>query len=388
MTNIYSFNNAKSELDNFIKYKIENYARYRNYDYGSQGRNYVSVISPAMSRKIITEEYVVRRALESHQYKTIEKYIEEICWRSYWRGYLEQHKDIWNNYNKELSKLEPWKDNDNYIHAINGATEIKCFNVWVKDLIEKNYLHNHARMWFASIWTHTLGLPWQLGADLFMRNLFDADSASNTLSWRWVVGLHTNNKYYLARADNIKKYTNNNFNPVGLLAKEFKPATPYIKPKFSNLNIIKKNYDKQIDCLLIHENDLSFEDLPKSKFVLFQKTNCDKIKRSKNVKKFINNCLKQRYLDSEKLSKSQIINCSFENQIKIKRFIENNKITKIHTPYPKLGYLKTQIDSLEQYLSVDFEYIYSNWDCLFWPNADKGFYKLKKQLPELIEQCN
>ena len=106
------------------------------------------------------------------------------------------------------------------------------------------------------------------------------------------------------------------------------------------------------------------------------------------MKKFINNCLKQRYLDLEKLSKSQIIDCSFENQIKIKRFIENNKITKIHTPYPKLGYLKTQIDSLEQYLSVDFEYIYSNWDCLFWPNADKGFFKLKKQIPKLIEQCN
>ena len=28
-------------------------------------------------------------------------------------------------------------------------------------------------MWFASIWIFTLGLPWQLGAEFFMKYLFD-----------------------------------------------------------------------------------------------------------------------------------------------------------------------------------------------------------------------
>ena len=388
MINLCTHDSVIHELDMFIQHKLEDYARYRNYDFGSEDNNYVSALSPAITRGIITEEYIVNRALKSHKFKNIQKFIEEICWRTYWRGYLEQHRNIWDNYIKELSGLNHLKDNDNYINAIKGGTGIECFDVWVKDLIGKNYLHNHVRMWFASIWTHTLGLPWQLGADLFMSHLLDADSASNTLSWRWVVGLHTKNKYYLAREDNIKKYTNNNFYPVGLLANQFKPMTPYINHNLSDLNIIKKDYEKKIDCLLIHENDLSFKNLPESKFVLFQKTNCEKIKRSKNVRKFINNCLKNRYLDLKKLSKSQIIEYGFGNEIKIKTFIKKNKITKIHTPYPKIGYLKTQIDSLEKYLSIDFEYIYSNWDCLFWPNADKGFFKLKKQIPRLIEQCN
>ena len=66
-------------------------------------------------------------------------------------------------------------------------------------------------MWFASIWIHTLNLPWQLGADFF-KNLLDGDPASNTLSWRWVAGLHTQGKCYLATENNIKKFTNNRFN--------------------------------------------------------------------------------------------------------------------------------------------------------------------------------
>ena len=43
-------------------------------------------------------------------------------------------------------------------------------------------------MWFASIWIFTLKLPWQKGAEFFLRELYDGDAASNTLSWRWVAG--------------------------------------------------------------------------------------------------------------------------------------------------------------------------------------------------------
>jgi len=67
-------------------------------------------------------------------------------------------------------------------------------------------MHNHARMWWASYWIHHCGLRWELGADHFLRHLLDADPASNTLSWRWVAGLQTRGKTYLATAQNIGKY--------------------------------------------------------------------------------------------------------------------------------------------------------------------------------------
>ena len=68
-------------------------------------------------------------------------------------------------------------------------------------------MHNHARLWFASIWIFTLKLPWELGAAFFLEHLHDGDPASNTLSWRWVAGLHTKGKNYVASADNIEKFT-------------------------------------------------------------------------------------------------------------------------------------------------------------------------------------
>jgi hypothetical protein len=79
-------------------------------------------------------------------------------------------------------------------------------NHFARELLETGYMHNHARMWWASYWIHHCGLPWELGANHFFRHLLDADPASNTLSWRWVAGLQTRGKTYLATAQNIGKY--------------------------------------------------------------------------------------------------------------------------------------------------------------------------------------
>ncbi|MCK7502530.1 MAG: hypothetical protein MZW92_81430 [Comamonadaceae bacterium] len=87
----------------------------------------------------------------------------------------------------------------------------------------RRLLHNHARLWFASLWIFTLELPWALGADFFLRHLLDGDPASNTLSWRWVVGLQTPGKIYLARADNIARFTAGRFPAVTGLATAARP---------------------------------------------------------------------------------------------------------------------------------------------------------------------
>ena len=122
---------------------------------------------------------------------------------------MENHKSIWNEYKnfKERSL------NHNILNnAINGKTGIECYDTWIDELRGNNYLHNHSRMWFASIWIFTFRLPWQIGAMLFMKHLLDGDAASNTLSWRWVAGMHTNKKPYIASKENINKYTKNRFN--------------------------------------------------------------------------------------------------------------------------------------------------------------------------------
>ena len=171
-------------LKEFSNNKLVNYSFDRNYDYGSPHEN-VSRLSPYLRRRFISEEDVIGIILKNHKMKKIEKFIEEIFWRTYWRGWLETHPWVYDEYEQNKESFIPSK------------TQIKCFDHWVEELMETGYLHNHSRMWFASIWIFTLGLSWQSGARFFEKNLLDFCPASNTLGWRWVAGLQTIGKPYV-----------------------------------------------------------------------------------------------------------------------------------------------------------------------------------------------
>lgn len=202
------------------------YASQRNFD--RPNRQGVSLLSPFLRYRMITEREVVEAVLKAHAYEDVAKFIEEVCWRTYWKGYLEMRPELWHRYQRNLASLQERLTSDdnlaeNVQYAREGRTGIACFDAWVDELAETGWLHNHARMWFASIWIFTLRLPWQLGAAFFEEHLLDGDVASNTLSWRWVAGLHTIGKHYVARAGNIRRYTEDRFNPVGELCEDAEP---------------------------------------------------------------------------------------------------------------------------------------------------------------------
>ena len=159
-------------------------------------------IQDVLSSLGINEYDLVREILSEYNLQKVDKFIQEIFWRTYWRGWLELHPKVFDEYEKKISKYE-----------IINKTGIKCFDNWTDELIETGYLHNHARMWYASIWIFTLKRPWEEGAHFFSDHLLDFCPASNTLGWRWVAGLQTIGKNYLANSENIKKFTNNRFYP-------------------------------------------------------------------------------------------------------------------------------------------------------------------------------
>ena len=167
---------AIKKLDDFINHDLPQYSRDRNYDFGITRRNNVSMLSKYISHRIINEYSVVKRSLDRYKFNKIEKYIQEVFWRIYWKGWLEHRPKVWNDY---LSYSVKNVDNEVLEKAHSGTTNIECFNDWVDELKSTNYLHNHTRMWFASIWIFTLDLPWQLGANFFMKHLYDGDAASN-----------------------------------------------------------------------------------------------------------------------------------------------------------------------------------------------------------------
>ena len=197
------------------------YAAGRNADLGEEGGTATSALSPYVRRRLILEREVVDAAEAAHGPAAADKFVQEVFWRSYFKGYLETRPLVWTRYRAEVAAGEARLGAESglrraYEAAVGGRTGIACFDDWAAELVATNWLHNHTRMWFASIWIFTLGLPWALGADFFMRHLIDGDPASNTLSWRWVAGLHTRGKAYAARAENIHRYTGGRYAPTGL----------------------------------------------------------------------------------------------------------------------------------------------------------------------------
>ncbi len=254
-----------ARLDAFAPAMGRRYAAERNHDHGRVGTwpANVSVLSPYLRHRLVEEQEVLSRALDDHGPDKAEKFVGEVLWRGYFRGWLEQRPAVWGRYLAERDGAMAAVDANgglarDYRAAVEGRTGIDCFDAWARELSEHNWLHNHARMWFASIWIFTLRLPWVLGADVFLRHLLDGDSASNTLSWRWVAGLHTRGKAYAARADNIAKYTDGRFDPKGL-ADHVEPLTEDFEQPLTRFTPSPVPRVEGEWLLLLHEGDLAID---------------------------------------------------------------------------------------------------------------------------------
>ncbi len=369
---------ATNKLDNFVENNLSEYSRLRNFDFGPDKRSNISCISPYISHGILNELEVIDKALKKFSFSKNEKFIQEVLWRTYWKGWLELRPNVWTDYIIELKIIrEKYKDNKDYLNAIDGNTNIECFNEWVKELKEFNYLHNHTRMWFASIWIFTLNLPWQLGAEFFMKHLYDGDAASNTLGWRWVAGIQTQGKHYLASEWNIKKFTNNRFNNINLNEN----APPKVSEKI--YKAVLKDFNNPVSLdeqnLIIFDNNLSFEltDFKDHKFkkIYLVNNNNDSrnIKLSEKTLKFKTNLIQdqKRRLDEKSLD-CEIIDIG--NLITI----ENSYFL-----YPCVG---ENLNFLTSQGINNIKFLYRNLDRSSWKYCNKGFFNFKKYIPTIIKE--
>lgn len=370
---------ALNQLNNFVENNLGEYSKLRNFDFGPEKRSNISCLSPYITHGIINEQEVIQKALSKFSFSKNEKFIQEVLWRTYWKGWLELRPNVWADYLMELNQIKnEFKDNKDYIAAIEGKTKVDCFNEWVKELKENNYLHNHTRMWFASIWIFTLELPWQLGAEFFMQHLYDGDAASNTLGWRWVAGVQTQGKHYLASEWNIKKFTNNRFQNVKLNEN----APPKVSEK--SYQIIKQNFNNpqkiENKNLLIFENNLSFEitDFKEKNFekiyLVSNKNENRAIKLSEKLVKFKSHLIE----DQEQRLKNQSIDC---------QIIDISELTNIENYYGLYPAVGENLDFLNSNnLKIDF--LYRNLDQLAWQYCNKGFFNFKNYIPKIVSSFN
>ena len=388
---------ATARLDSFLPRAGSAYAKQRNYDFGPGNRSNISLLSPWIRHRLLLEEDVVQQTLARHKFSASEKFVQEVFWRGYFKGWLEHRPEVWRRYRQNLVAWISKLDSDaslsrRYDEAVRGQTGIACFDAWAEELIATGYLHNHARMWCASTWIFTLKLPWEFGADFFYRHLLDGDAASNTCSWRWVGGLHTAGKTYLARPDNIARYTEDRFHPSQQLAREApalsEPELPAPQaPIFDNLDLPGERYG-----VLITEEDCSPETLdlamgPKTILALSDPAQRSVKPLGALARAFTKGAVEdaaQRalaYFDAD-----LEVSAEPDWQLVISDWAAKHELDAIVTARLPIGPTERRLVKATNDLSIPFIRITRPYDRAVWPNAKRGFFGLKKKIPQILDE--
>ena len=388
---------AEARLKDFLPRAGLTYTKRRNFDLGRQKHADVSGLSPWVRHRVILEEDVLRATLQMHNIRTAEKFIQEVLWRGYFKGWLEHRPEVWLRYKQNVVKYVDQLETDaglarRYETAIGAKTGIECFDAWARELVETGYLHNHARMWFASIWIYTLELPWELGADFFYRHLLDGDPASNTCSWRWICGLHTTGKTYLARAANIQQFTQFRFNPEGQLALDAPPLSELDLPELITPNFDPPDFRGKRYGLLMTEEDISIDALalsepPTKIMALGSITARSVLPLSSIVKSFapaliIDGATRiEAYYDTQ----CQVSDESDWHKALLD-WVNEHSLEAIVTPRIMIGPVRTRLQRAVTGLNVPLVEVARPYDRVVSQYAKRGFFGLKKKIPKIFNE--
>jgi len=390
---------AEARLEDFRPRMGKRYASGRNYDRGPGKHTAVSCLSPYVRRRILTEEALVRAALEAHGAEAAEKFIQEVVWRSYFKGWMERRPSVWascrDGLEDDLGALQRDRRLAKEVEAAtSGATGLDCFDAWAEELIETGYLHNHARMWFASIWIFTFNLPWRLGADFFFRHLLDGDPASNTLGWRWVGGLHTRGKTYQAQAWNIAKFTSGRFSPRDA---DLAPHAPGLDddepgglPPVVPMREVAAPEPDVPTALLITEEDLSLEafDVDALDIRAVATLEASHLRSPLPVSERVCAFEREALADAAQRLGRPVERLTAGVPADLAAWAEAQGARQIATPFLTTGPLKDWMDCAAPSLAqagISVGEWRRPWDLAVWPHATAGFFKVKKQIPRIID---
>jgi deoxyribodipyrimidine photo-lyase len=382
----------------FAPWMGRRYASGRNYDRGPGQHNAVSMLSPYLRRRLVLEQDVVAAAVGEHGAEDAEKFVQEVLWRGYFKGWLEHRPGIWNSYLAGLDRDFAQMDTDRRLRRLASAAEagetgLECFDAWARELVETGYLHNHARMWFASIWIFTFRLPWRLGADFFYRHLLDGDPASNTLSWRWVAGLHTRGKTYQAQAWNIAKFTHQRFTPRDMeLARDAEALTAEEPEGLPGVSPLREPVLPEVGLpalLLITEEDCRIEDFDLSGVEVRAAVtlSASHLRSSRPVSDDVVTWEDAALADAAIRSGLAATPMRAEAAARLVSVAMRSCARQIVTPYVPEGPLRDWLRAAEPALAKEDIRLCEwrrDWDAAVWPHATAGFFKVKQRTPEIL----
>jgi hypothetical protein len=395
---------ALERLADFVPRSGRKYAATRNTDPGPGLRENVSMLSPYIRHRVVTEREVVEAVLQKYAPSTAEKFIQEVFWRTYSKGWLQMRPQVWRDFVDEVAADRDRVDGNAgrkkaLAEAEQGRTGIACFDDWARELVATGYLHNHARMWFASIWIFTLKLPWALGADFFIRHLIDGDPASNTLGWRWVAGIQTRGKTYLARPGNIAKFTDGRYSADELgrqLATEAPPIRDEEPPERQSIQPADAVNPGTRALQLMHGDDLQGAsslagDIDVAAVVVAAAGHAAAPwpfgdKAAAFVRAAAVDAT-HRVEQATDLPTATVDSLDAEALVERAEAVGVDTIVTADAPVgPIDDGLQRLADELDQ-RGLKLKRIRRGWDERAWPHATRGFFPFKKKIPELLEQA-
>jgi deoxyribodipyrimidine photo-lyase len=361
------------------------------------------MLSPYVRFRLITEAEVCAAVLSQHSAEDADKFLQEVVWRSYWKGWLQLRPEAWTRYQVDLANCRQQCAENSGLRrawqaAIAGNTGIDGFDDWAEELIETGYLHNHARMWFASIWIFTLGLPWQLGAAFFMRHLVDADAASNTLSWRWVAGLQTQGKTYAAAKSNIHSFTGGRFAPDGLA----RSAVALQEPSLPGPRVLAPLPDQVSEegALLLTEEDYGIDSLPvrwrQLTGVAVACLSSDRVDEPLGdpAAAFAEGAARDVIASLPNIAPGAAILPEPLRRVTssdLLPWLQKQGAKRLFVAEPPIGPAQQAVAKLGPALTaagIDIVLFRRRWDALCWPQATHGFFRFKAAMPELLAEAN
>lgn len=392
---------GEARLHGFVPRMGLAYARRRNTDHGPGAHRDVSGLSPWVRRRLVLESDLVAAAIAAHGPADAEKFVAEVVWRSYFKGWLERRPGIWSAYVDGLAQDRAAVASDRRLRARleraeSGETGLDCFDAWLRELVETGYLHNHARMWFASIWIFTLDLPWRLGADLMFRHLLDGDPASNTLGWRWVAGLHTRGKAYAADASNIATFTAGRFRPrPSDLAATVVPLDhlePQGLPAVSPLRSPDAPQPRRPAVLLITEDDCRPEDFACADLDIraVATLSGSHLRSDAGVSPLVTAFEAEALADAAaRIGRPQTEALRAGVPGDLARWAQRHGAVQIVTPYipegPLRDWLRAAAPALRDRGIALCEWR-RDWDSAIWPHATAGFFKVRERIPAILDR--
>ncbi len=217
--------------------------------------------------------------------------------------------------------------------------------------------------------------------------------ASNTLSWRWVAGLHTRGKLYEAKAWNIAKYTNQRFTPrdtdLEAAPQSLHATEPEGLPEVAPLRTPRAPDPDRPSVLLLTEEDCHPESWPfeASSVKATGLLPASHLRSLRPVAEHVSRFERDALADTAQRLGVDATVIEARDPKDLATWAATSGAKQIVTGYlpegPLSDWMRVAAPALEA-KGIALAELRRDWDAAIWPHATAGFFKVKKQIRHVL----